>query len=110
MSGDSPQDLADVQPDIDAAMAQVKHSEFEMRAMRDAQIDAQMKAVGPQVEQALAEARAELAKISDEKIRVRVDAALARAQARIEAIQAHAAHGERRIIERDDSQDAPDGK
>jgi beta-lactamase regulating signal transducer with metallopeptidase domain/ElaB/YqjD/DUF883 family membrane-anchored ribosome-binding protein len=108
--GDSPQDLADVQPDIDAAMAEVKHSEFEMRAMRDAQIDAQMKAVGPQVEQALAEARAELAKISDEKIRVRVDAALARAQARIEAIQAHAAHGERRIIERDDSQDAPDGK
>ncbi|HEX3673724.1 MAG TPA: M56 family metallopeptidase [Rhizomicrobium sp.] len=110
--GDSPQTLADVQPDIDAAMAQVKHSEYEMRAARDAQIDAQMKAVGPQVEQALAEARAELSKISDEKIRSQVDAALARAQARIEAAQAHAAdhHGERRIIERDGDQDAPDGK
>jgi beta-lactamase regulating signal transducer with metallopeptidase domain/ElaB/YqjD/DUF883 family membrane-anchored ribosome-binding protein len=110
--GDSPQTLADVQPEIDRAMAQVKHSEFEMRAMHDAQIDAQMKAVGPQVERVLAETRAELAKISDEKIRAQVDAALARAQARIEAVQAHAAdhHGERRIIERDDTQDAPDEK
>ncbi len=110
--GDSPQELADVQPEIDSAMAQVKHGEYEMRVMHDAQIDAQMKEVGPQVEQALAEARAELAKISDEKIRARVDAALARAQARIEAAQAHAMdhHGAHRIIQQGDEQDPPDEK
>jgi beta-lactamase regulating signal transducer with metallopeptidase domain/ElaB/YqjD/DUF883 family membrane-anchored ribosome-binding protein len=108
--GDAAQALADVQPEIDRAMAQVKASEVKIRAIQEAQpqIDAAMRDVGPQIEKALAEARAQLAGISDEKLRERVDQALARAQAKIEAAQTRGNESRREEVTKDT--DTPDSK
>jgi len=98
--GDNAQALADVAPEIDRAMAEVKAHEAEIRAVQ------------PQIEKAFAEARAEIAKVSDEKIRAQVDAALAHAQAELEAAHMRMEEHHHVVIERDEDhgQDAPDGK
>jgi ElaB/YqjD/DUF883 family membrane-anchored ribosome-binding protein len=90
--GDGAQAMVEIQPEIDHAMAQVKMNEAMVRAMRDVrpQIEAEMRRVRPEIDKALAEARAQVAKVSDEKIRLRVDEALARAQAKLYEAQTRA--------------------
>jgi ABC-type transporter Mla subunit MlaD len=82
----------DAQPQIDAAMAEVAKARPE--------IDKAIAAAQPQIDAALEKVRAELAKDHlDTNVQVRVDAALKRAEIRIEAIKAQehgAAHEERK--------------
>ena len=88
--------MARVKPEIDRAMTTVRAHEVEIRRIEETrpQIDAE-------VTQALADARAQVARIDDQKIRAAVDAALARAQARIEKANAERRE-ERTIIQNDD--------
>jgi beta-lactamase regulating signal transducer with metallopeptidase domain len=79
-----------VKPEIDRAMAQARRVE----AMRP-QLNADIK-------KALAEARAQVALVRDDAIRAKVDAALARAQARIDQAAA-SGDGDRAVILQDDS-------
>ncbi len=74
--------MARVKPEIDRAMAEARRVE----SLRP-EINAQIKA-------ALAEARAQLALVHDDAIRAKVDAALARAEARIDQAAASGASGE----------------
>ncbi|MGH6871346.1 MAG: M56 family metallopeptidase [Rhizomicrobium sp.] len=106
--GDPAQMVIDVQPEIDRAMADVQAHHADMHVVESEQVRRQLDAVGPEVQKALAQARAELAKVSDAKIRARVDAALARAQEKIAAAQVRAARHVMRIEERDDESGAPD--
>jgi beta-lactamase regulating signal transducer with metallopeptidase domain len=118
--GDGAQAMAEIQPEIDHAMAQVKMNEAMVRAMQDERprIEAEIRRVRPEIDKALAEARAQVAKVSDEKIRLRVDEALARAQAKLYEAQTRAQagfdaaqvreDGHHRVIIEDDG--APDEK
>ncbi|HEY0107385.1 MAG TPA: hypothetical protein VGB91_14995, partial [Rhizomicrobium sp.] len=76
--------MARVKPQLDRAMADIKLHEaafVRIRAMTPA-LDADIK-------QALADARAQVAQIDDKAIRARIDAALARAQAKIDQANAN---------------------
>jgi beta-lactamase regulating signal transducer with metallopeptidase domain len=88
--------MARVKPDLDRAMAEVRVHEVELR-----QIEAMRPEIDAQVRSAMAQARAQVALIDDVKIRAKVDAALARVQARL----AHARRGEGRAIVLDDGAD-----
>jgi beta-lactamase regulating signal transducer with metallopeptidase domain len=93
--------MADIKPQIDRAMAEVKAHQAEIRRIQEMrpQIDAA-------VTKALSDVRAQLAQISDEKVRARVDEALARAQAKLEASQARRIEdGQHRVILENDSDD-----
>ena len=79
-----------VKPEIDRAMAEARRVE----AMRP-QLNADIK-------KALAEARAQIALVRDDAIRAKVDAALARAQARIDQAAA-SGDGDHTVILQDDS-------
>ncbi|MBS0472236.1 MAG: hypothetical protein JSR60_14285 [Proteobacteria bacterium] len=70
---------AEIQPDLDRAMADVKAHQAEIY-----RIKLVMPKVKADVAKALAEVRAQLAQIDDPKIRAKVEAALARAQKSIE--------------------------
>jgi beta-lactamase regulating signal transducer with metallopeptidase domain len=85
--------MARVKPEIDRAMAQARRA----RSLRP-EINAQIK-------KALAEARAQLALVHDDAIRAKVDAALARAEARIDqaAASGEGDDGDRTVILQDDS-------
>jgi hypothetical protein len=65
--------------------------------------------VGPEIDRALAAARAELAKANlDVKIRVRVDEALKRAEVRLQAREAERTESAQKV--RSDDSDAQDDK
>ncbi|HEY4941511.1 MAG TPA: M56 family metallopeptidase [Rhizomicrobium sp.] len=88
--------MARVKPEIARAMATVRAHEIEIRRVEEMRPQ-----LNAEINQALADARAQIARIDDQKIRATVDAALARAQARID--KAYAAHREERtIIQSDD--------
>jgi beta-lactamase regulating signal transducer with metallopeptidase domain len=72
-------ELARVKPEMDRAMAEIKAHEVEIRRIQDMRPQ-----INAEIARALAEARAQVASIDDAKIRAKVDAALARAQKRIE--------------------------
>ena len=93
--------MARVNPEIARVVAEVRAHDIATRriVMMRPQIDSEVKA-------ALAEARAQLAQIDDKAIRAKVDAALARAQARID--HADAAHpGDMPDVEDDHDSDTP---
>lgn len=88
--------MARVKPEIARAMATVRTHEIEIRRVEEMRPQ-----LNAEINQALADARAQIARIDDQKIRATVDAALARAQARID--KAYAAHREERtVIQSDD--------
>jgi hypothetical protein len=111
--------MHDVQPQIDAAMAEVEKARPQIdAAMAEVakerpEIDRAMTEAQPEIDAALAKVRAELAKDHlDANIQMRVDAALKRAEIRIEAVKArehgngHEEHTEERVEER--TTDTPD--
>ena len=89
---DTDAEIARIQPELDRAMAESSHArEIAMEKVREeepkirAAVDQAMRNVRPQIEKAMAEARAELKRQNlDVKISERVDKALKHAQVRIE--------------------------
>ena len=106
--------MARMKPELARAMAEVKAHERIVRQLeivtphervvRRFEITAPQ--VATEVKAALAEARAQLAQIDDQAIRARIDAALARAQARIDQAAAHDAQ-HRMVITDDSNTDTP---
>ncbi|HEY1633089.1 MAG TPA: M56 family metallopeptidase [Rhizomicrobium sp.] len=93
--------MANVRPEIDRAIAEVKAHQTEIRRIQEMrpQIDAEIR-------KAMAEARAQLAQINDVKIRARVDEALARAQAKIERAHLNEMRREERTTDSNDDSES----
>jgi len=72
-------EMARVKPEMDRAMAEIKAHEVEIRRIQN---DLQPR-INAEVVKALAEARAQVARIDDAKIRAKVEAALARAEKKL---------------------------
>lgn len=94
--GDVAEIEARVKPELERAMAEVKAHEAELH-----QIEAMRPQLNADIRKALADARVQVAQIDDAKIRARVDAALARAQKKLDEARARLRDGHAVMIERD---------
>lgn len=92
--------LARVKPQLERDLAEFKAHEAEVR-----RIEAMRPQINADIKKALEEARAQIALVRDDAIRAKVDAALARAQARIDQAAAGEFHHDGQTIIMKDDED-----